>query len=79
MTFTHNALHLTTVNPFVPSEEADDEDDPEYNVLDDLEEPDQEDYRTDRAVQITSRCWSGQRGALPSPGANGSLPFQRRR
>ncbi|KAF3692507.1 GON-4-like protein GON-4 -like protein [Channa argus] len=32
----------------------DDEDDPEYNFLDDLDEPDLEDYRTDRAVQITS-------------------------
>lgn len=37
------------------SEEADDDDDPEYNFVDDLDEPDQEDYRTDRAVQITSR------------------------
>lgn len=39
----------------VPAEEAEDEDDPEYNFLDDLDEPDLEDYRTDRAVQITSR------------------------
>ncbi|GAA6227765.1 GON-4-like protein [Lates japonicus] len=37
-------------------EEADDDDDPEYNFLDDLDEPDLEDYRTDRAVQITSTC-----------------------
>ncbi|MEQ2266073.1 hypothetical protein XENORESO_017609 [Xenotaenia resolanae] len=36
------------------SDEADDDDDPEYNILDDLDEPDLEDYRTDRAVQITS-------------------------
>ncbi|KAM7421688.1 hypothetical protein PAMA_015708 [Pampus argenteus] len=36
-------------------EEADDDDDPEYNFLDDLDEPDQEDYRTDRAVQITKK------------------------
>ncbi|XP_075873123.1 GON-4-like protein isoform X2 [Nelusetta ayraudi] len=36
-------------------EEAEDEDDPEYNVLDDLDEPDLEDYRTDRAVQITKK------------------------
>ncbi|XP_077383906.1 GON-4-like protein isoform X2 [Festucalex cinctus] len=36
-------------------EEADDDDDPEYNFLDDLDEPDLEDYRTDRAVQITKR------------------------
>ncbi|XP_031694904.1 GON-4-like protein isoform X2 [Anarrhichthys ocellatus] len=35
-------------------EEADDDDDPEYNFLDDQDEPDLEDYRTDRAVQITS-------------------------
>ncbi|XP_071325233.1 GON-4-like protein isoform X2 [Trachinotus anak] len=36
-------------------EEADDDDDPEYNFLDDIDEPDLEDYRTDRAVQITKR------------------------
>ncbi|XP_061551452.1 GON-4-like protein isoform X2 [Phycodurus eques] len=36
-------------------EEVDDDDDPEYNFLDDLDEPDLEDYRTDRAVQITKR------------------------
>ncbi|KAK0155565.1 GON-4-like protein [Merluccius polli] len=36
-------------------EEADDEDDPEYNFLEDLDEPDQEDYRTDRAVRITKK------------------------
>lgn len=41
------------------SEEADDDDDPEYNFLDDLDEPDLEDYRTDRAVQITSRFYVG--------------------
>ncbi|KAK2845229.1 hypothetical protein Q5P01_011888 [Channa striata] len=33
----------------------DDDDDPEYNFLDDLDEPDLEDYRTDRAVQITKK------------------------
>uniref|UniRef100_H3CKQ5 Uncharacterized protein n=1 Tax=Tetraodon nigroviridis TaxID=99883 RepID=H3CKQ5_TETNG len=37
------------------SEEADDDDDPEYNFVDDLEKPDKEDYRTDRAVQITRK------------------------
>ncbi|CAL8355628.1 unnamed protein product, partial [Arctogadus glacialis] len=36
-------------------EEADDEDDPEYNFLADVREPDQEDYRTDRAVRITKK------------------------
>lgn len=37
------------------SEEGDDDDDdPEYNFLDDLDEPDLEDYRNDRAVRITS-------------------------
>ncbi|XP_044063239.1 GON-4-like protein isoform X2 [Siniperca chuatsi] len=36
-------------------EEADDDDDPEYNFLEDLDEPDLEDYRTDRAVQITKK------------------------
>lgn len=39
------------------SEEADDDDDPEYNFVDDLDKPDKEDYRTDRAVQITSKIW----------------------
>ncbi|XP_054638264.1 GON-4-like protein isoform X2 [Dunckerocampus dactyliophorus] len=39
----------------VNEEDADDDDDPEYNFLDDLDEPDLEDYRTDRAVQITKR------------------------
>ncbi|XP_037830405.1 GON-4-like protein isoform X2 [Kryptolebias marmoratus] len=37
------------------SDEGDDDDDPEYNFLDDLDEPDLEDYRTDRAVQITKK------------------------
>ncbi|KAJ0036139.1 hypothetical protein NQD34_004816 [Periophthalmus magnuspinnatus] len=37
------------------TEEAEDEDDPEYNFLEDLDEPDLEDYRTDRAVQITKK------------------------
>lgn len=32
----------------------DDDDDPEYNFLEDLDEPDLEDYRNDRAVRITS-------------------------
>ncbi len=36
------------------SEEADEDDDPEYNFLDELDEPDLEDYRNDRAVRITS-------------------------
>ncbi|CAK6979512.1 LOW QUALITY PROTEIN: GON-4-like protein [Scomber scombrus] len=36
-------------------EEVDDDDDPEYNVHDDPDEPDLEDYRTDRAVQITKK------------------------
>uniref|UniRef100_A0A8P4KBN2 Si:dkey-27c15.3 n=1 Tax=Dicentrarchus labrax TaxID=13489 RepID=A0A8P4KBN2_DICLA len=35
-------------------EECDDEDDPEYNFLADIDEPDQEDYRDDKAVRITS-------------------------
>uniref|UniRef100_A0A3B4A1J6 GON-4-like protein n=1 Tax=Periophthalmus magnuspinnatus TaxID=409849 RepID=A0A3B4A1J6_9GOBI len=39
------------------TEEAEDEDDPEYNFLEDLDEPDLEDYRTDRAVQITSMAF----------------------
>ncbi|XP_041650239.1 GON-4-like protein [Cheilinus undulatus] len=36
-------------------EDADDEDDPEYNFLEDMDEPDVEDYRTDRGVQITKK------------------------
>lgn len=35
-------------------EEGDDDDDPEYNFLEDLDEPDREDYRNDRAGRITS-------------------------
>lgn len=35
-------------------DEADDDDDPEYNFLEDRDEPDTEDFRTDRAVRITS-------------------------
>nr|XP_054596896.1 GON-4-like protein isoform X1 [Nothobranchius furzeri]XP_054596897.1 GON-4-like protein isoform X1 [Nothobranchius furzeri] len=38
-----------------PEDEGDDDDDPEYNFLEDLDEPDVEDYRTDRAVQITKK------------------------
>ncbi|XP_053743943.1 GON-4-like protein [Synchiropus splendidus] len=36
-------------------EDGEDEDDPEYNFLEDLDEPDMEDYRTDRAVQIPKK------------------------
>lgn len=46
---------FSTLLLVVLAEEAEDEDDPEYNFLEDLDEPDLEDYRTDRAVQITSR------------------------
>lgn len=42
-------------------EEGDDEDDPEYNFLDDQDEPDKEDYRTDRGVRITSESICGKR------------------
>lgn len=48
------ALSILSTVRVVLAEEAEDEDDPEYNFLDDLDEPDLEDYRTDRAVQITS-------------------------
>lgn len=44
----------------VSAEEGDDEDDPEYNFLDDPDEPDQEDYRTDRGVRITSESICGK-------------------
>ncbi|XP_023657069.2 GON-4-like protein isoform X1 [Paramormyrops kingsleyae] len=36
-------------------EEGDDDDDPEYNFLEDIDEPDLEDYRNDRAVRITKK------------------------
>ncbi|XP_077446315.1 GON-4-like protein [Stigmatopora argus] len=36
-------------------EECDDEDDPEYNFLADVDEPDREDYRDDKAVRITKK------------------------
>lgn len=36
------------------SEEGDDDDDPEYNFLAEIDEPDVEDYRNDRAVRIPS-------------------------
>ncbi|MED6268062.1 hypothetical protein CHARACLAT_018468, partial [Characodon lateralis] len=36
-------------------EECDDEDDPEYNFLAEIDEPDQEDYRDDKAVRITKK------------------------
>lgn len=37
------------------NEEGDEDDDPEYNFLEDLDEPDLEDYRNDRAVRITKK------------------------
>lgn len=65
---------------FVSSEEADDDDDPEYNFLDDLDEPDREDYRTDKAVQITSRfCASGSGVDLPPLHLLTFVVFQKRR
>ncbi|XP_074079373.1 GON-4-like protein isoform X3 [Macrotis lagotis] len=36
-------------------DEADDDDDPEYNFLEDRDEPDTEDFRNDRAVRITKK------------------------
>uniref|UniRef100_A0A8C2YDE4 GON-4-like protein n=1 Tax=Coturnix japonica TaxID=93934 RepID=A0A8C2YDE4_COTJA len=47
-------------------DELDDDDDPEYNFLEDLDEPDTEDFRNDRAVRITSK----------SLGSLVALPFQ---
>ncbi|XP_076429798.1 GON-4-like protein isoform X16 [Peromyscus maniculatus bairdii] len=40
-------------------DEGDDDDDPEYNFLEDLDEPDTEDFRTDRAVRITKKEVNG--------------------
>lgn len=53
-------------------DEGDDEDDPEYNFLEDLDEPDTEDFRNDRAVRITSTfpagcCCSCPRQFLAEP------------
>lgn len=65
------------------AEEAEDDDDPEYNFLDDLDEPDLEDYRTDRAVQITSRCRGRGAGLVNVDSGPSALiflsVFQRRR
>ncbi|XP_053717509.1 GON-4-like protein isoform X1 [Synchiropus splendidus] len=36
-------------------DECDDDDDPEYNFLSDIDEPDLEDYRDDKAVRITKK------------------------
>ncbi|XP_036019278.1 GON-4-like protein isoform X2 [Mus musculus] len=48
------------INDDVENEdEADDDDDPEYNFLEDLDEPDTEDFRTDRAVRITKKEVNG--------------------
>lgn len=45
-------------------DEADDDDDPEYNFLEDLDEPDTEDFRNDRAVRITSKFPSNSHSFL---------------
>uniref|UniRef100_A0A3Q2PPS6 Uncharacterized protein n=1 Tax=Fundulus heteroclitus TaxID=8078 RepID=A0A3Q2PPS6_FUNHE len=67
---------------------CDDEDDPEYNFLAEIEEPDLEDYRDDKAVRITSQyrrivfervlkgrfyCWSSELKPYLEPGS-ASLP-----
>lgn len=52
-------LVLTVTEPLRP-DVADDDDDPEYNFLEDLDEPDTEDFRTDRAIRITSEKGSEQ-------------------
>lgn len=49
-----NSLVKITLFFFSLPDEADDDDDPEYNFLEDLDEPDTEDFRNDRAVRITS-------------------------
>lgn len=50
------SLFVTQSHCFsVTSEECDDDDDPEYNFLADIDEPDVEDYRDDKAVRITSQ------------------------
>lgn len=48
-------------------DEADDDDDPEYNFLEDRDEPDTEDFRTDRAVRITSESVFTMSPALDCP------------
>ncbi|XP_042291737.1 GON-4-like protein [Thunnus maccoyii] len=46
---------LMTTEMMDNEEECDDEDDPEYNFLADIDEPDLEDYRDDKAVRITKK------------------------
>lgn len=50
-------MYKLTFSVCLWSEEADDDDDPEYNFLADIDEPDVEDYRNDKAVRITSECF----------------------
>lgn len=47
-------MYMITFSVRLWLEEADDDDDPEYNFLADIDEPDVEDYRNDKAVRITS-------------------------
>lgn len=54
-------MFVTLSHLFVTAEECDDEDDPEYNFLADVDEPDVEDYRDDKAVRITSQS-KGEEG-----------------
>ncbi|KAM5293665.1 GON-4-like protein isoform 3-T7 [Glossophaga mutica] len=55
-------------------DEADDDDDPEYNFLEDRDEPDTEDFRTDRAVRITKKEVNGLMEELFET-ENPSFPF----
>lgn len=49
-------LHGLMTDPVDNSEDNDDEeDDPEYNFLEDLDEPDVEDFRNDRSVRISKK------------------------
>ncbi|XP_023617377.1 GON-4-like protein isoform X4 [Myotis lucifugus] len=55
-------------------DEADDDDDPEYNFLEDRDEPDTEDFRTDRAVRITKKEVNGLMEELFETGNSGVIP-----
>ncbi|XP_045077903.1 GON-4-like protein isoform X2 [Coregonus clupeaformis] len=53
--WTHWLQGIMTSNMYNDEEGDDDDDDPEYNFLAEIDEPDVEDYRNDRAVRITKK------------------------
>ncbi|XP_064836357.1 GON-4-like protein isoform X2 [Oncorhynchus masou masou] len=53
--WTHWLQGIMTSDMYNDEEGDDDDDDPEYNFLAEIDEPDVEDYRNDRAVRITKK------------------------